>query len=84
MWSSLLPPDPACSLTQMPTVELKGLDPIFISFPFAANARSGLPTKLANEREVGKEVGGWGAERGGMGDGGVGAGGDGKIQKTKC
>ena len=65
----MLPSDPACSLTQMATVELKGLDPIFVSFPFTANARSGLPTNLANETEVGKEAGG-GVEGGGGGMGG--------------
>ena len=52
----------------MATVELKGLDPIFVSFPFTANARSGLPTNLANETEVGKEAGG-GVGGGGMGEG---------------
>ena len=73
IWSSLLPSDPACSLTQMATLELKGLDPIFISFPFTANARSGLPTNLANETEVGKEVeGGGGGGGGGMGGWGMG------------
>ena len=55
----------------MATVELKGLDPIFVSFPFTANARSGLPTNLANETEVGKEAGG-GVEAGGHGGRGYG------------